>query len=197
MDPDMVRQQEEAEAASRIPQPPAKPQALFSAPAAAATVTYMPGARSVPPAGAANPARKAKAGKGGVWFVALLDTALTVIGLSQGLKTGEDLVLVPWQALAAGALGGFLLGWGATAVWLRLRYGFSRSRAAGVAIVPTAIILLIMMAAMKLALQFNALFPPALAEAMEDYHAGVFIVGCGVVLAGFLALMRFWKVLRA
>ena len=197
MDPDMVRQQEEAEAASRLRRHPQEqsPQ-LSAAPPVAERITLSGEVRDVPPASAATPPRWLKAGKGGAWFAAFLDTALTTAGLSHGLTVGEGLSLVPWQTLLTGGLAGFLLGWGGSALWLRLRHGFTFGGATGAAMLPTAMVLVVMMAAMKLADRFGAMAPPALIEALEDYPADVLILGTGALISYFLALGRLWKSLR-
>jgi hypothetical protein len=195
MDPDMVRQQEEAEAASRMPPPaPETSPLLATAQPSMEGYPFSGGTRYGPPGGsAAQPPQQSSLPRRGVWFAALLDTVLTVIGLSQGLKLGANLSLVPWQALAAGALGGYLLGWTGTGLWLRLRHRLSPLRSAAAAITPTAMILVVVMASTRLADRFWAIAPRPVVEALEDYPAGVLILSGGTLAAYLLALRRLWK----
>ncbi len=196
MDPDMVRQQEEAEAASHSPLPRIEPPPLLDVvqPLSDESPFDADFQRS-PPGGDAPPRRKNAAPRG-VWFTALLDTLLTVIGLSYGLRFGANLNLVPWQALSAGALGGILMGWGATGLWLRLRHGLSAGRATMAAFPPTVMVTIVMMASIKLADRYWALAPRELAVVLEEYQAGVFMLSGGALAAYLLALRRLWKVLR-
>ncbi len=196
MDPDMVRQQEEAEAASHSPRPNLEPSpALAGAQPLVEDYPFTADFRGAPPDSGAPPQQE-KAGQRGVWFTALLATVLTVIGLSQGLKLGANLSLVPVQALAAGALGGVIAGWGGTGLWLRLRHRLSWGRAIVAAFLPTTLATIVMMASMKLADRYWAIAPRELAVVMEEYQAGVFILSGGALIAYLLAFQRLRKASR-
>ena len=123
-------------------------------------------------------------------------TILTVIWLSQGLKLGANLSLVPVQALAAGALGGVIAGWTGTGLWLRLRHRLSWGRAIVAAFLPTTLATIVMMASMKLADRYWAIAPRELAVVMEEYQAGVFILSGGALIAYLLAFQRLRKASR-
>lgn len=195
MDPDMVRQQEEAEIASRSPRPGQEPfqRSAMAQPAA----SYYPSAPHSyhSPSGGAPPQRTEPIQRG-VWFTALLATFLTVLGLSQGLKFGVALSLVPWQALSAGALAAFIAGWGGTALWLRFRHRLSSGRAAAAAFLPAVMVMIIMKAAFKLADRYWTLVPINIAELLDHYEAGVLIVSAGALAAYLLAFYRLRKSLR-
>jgi hypothetical protein len=145
MDPDMVRQQAEEEAASRIlhsrgappPDMRIEPTLPMSAPLPRprfpATVEQV-----APPAPSAAP----------LWGMAInvaTSCALaTTVGLVGGIMFGVKLNLVAWQGVAIGASAGMLLGWRLSSLALIRRGEVGRLRAYGAAFKMALLILLTM-----------------------------------------------------
>jgi hypothetical protein len=168
MDPDMVRQQEEEEAAARLravigAQAPfiragdkeedkfilrAEPREPVPASAPAA-----PMVKAAKATRAASPV-KPMPGWGGALRATLLCILLTVVGLVGGIMVGVKLGLVSWQSLALGMAAGFLFGWQSAVASIRKRYGLGRIGALRAPLVPAVIVLLALVAALGLVLPF-------------------------------------------
>lgn len=144
MDPNLVRQQEEEEAASllrnvftgRAPFSPPKPDPLVLR----AEPRDIPKPPSFPSPTAFDDSDSAP-GWGAALQATLYSLLFVIIGLVGGIILGARLGLVSWQSLALGMIGGFLLGWRSAVAALGKRYAISTVRAYRASLIPTLIIL--------------------------------------------------------
>jgi len=192
MDPDMVRQQEEAEQESRL-----GPATQARAPASAERVARRETSlvlRSEARHDADAEAAAAKANRIG-WFAALRASLycliLTMLGLLGGIMIGVKSGLFPTQSLAIGAGLGVVLGWQSAFASLRASKRLAFGRAMLTAIVPAVIVLACLIGAMLAAFQLTGVSPQTLAEG----HLPAFwmIVGGGGVIGVILAASRIRK----
>jgi hypothetical protein len=198
MDPDLVRQQEEAEAASRArrplaagsrtPQPPIQPPPQPDAPfllRADPRDHLVASPPSAPPQ---------FLGWGAALRVTTSAFALTSLGLVAGILLGVKLGLISWQSFAIGAAAGLLLGWQSAFSSLRRRYKLGFASALRVPIIPIVIILVALIAGMAVA-AFRLGLP---ASVLADYSQGSYWLNAGLVaLIGFVfAVLRMRKALR-
>lgn len=158
MDPDMVRQQEEEEAASRqrgvfsrrtnFLQPRHDPFVMRAEP------QNIPIGPVPDPAPIIQPPSKRVPG----WFAASQATSYCVLfgalGLIGGIMLGVKLGLVSWQSLALGMLSGFVIGWRSAVSALRKRYTTGFARAYRASLVPAVIVLLSLVGGLAVILPF-------------------------------------------
>jgi hypothetical protein len=213
MDPDLVRQQEEEEAASRtLPRKALSPQArgeriepLLPMPGAQASAR--PAARFAAAVQAsAAPASMEAAGGLAVappprtpgWVTALrgaVSVALgTLLGLIGGVMLGVKLQLVPWQSAAIGTAAGLFLGWQLAALVLRRRGRMGRLQAQRRALLPALAAYLALAAAMFLAPYLAA--APGAAGLAPEMAAFWKAVGAGAAIAIILAGALLRRALR-
>jgi hypothetical protein len=126
MDPDLVRQQAEEEAASRLLSRRELPPEMRREPVlpmgAHVAPPPPPPLRAEPPAApAAASAPLVTAGWRTAVGVATTCMIATTVGLVGGMMTGVKLQLVPWQVAAVGTSTALLLGWQLSALALRRR----------------------------------------------------------------------------
>jgi hypothetical protein len=126
MDPDLVRQQAEEEAASRLLPRRELPPQMRREPVlpmgASLTASVSGPLRAEPPAApAAAPAPLVTAGWRTAIGVATTCMIGTTVGLVGGMMLGVKLQLVPWQVAAVGTSTALLLGWQLSALALRRR----------------------------------------------------------------------------
>ena len=206
MDPDMVRQQEEEEAASRLRKivtgraPPvapvmddafvlrAEPREPFKA---AATAKAPAPAKSAAPAkGPASAAIRPRQqlGWGSAARVTLYGLVPTILGLVGGIALGAQLGLVHWQFFMLGIVSGFLLGWQSAVAVLRGRYELSVLQAWRASFIPALIILCSMVGGLAVIL------PVITGSSLETAHTSQLLIpwvislGVGAV-AGFVLAM--------
>jgi hypothetical protein len=195
MDPDMVRQQEEAEAASRIlssqPQPPLilqrSPQPeMIHAPMEAFSLFPEPPCNT--------PQRvPTLTAKHSVSLAALYNTVLTGAGLAGGIMTGVKLQLVVLQSLGIQAAAGLVLGGQWTATYLRRR-GVPAGSAYRASLSTTAMVLACELTTLALAHRYSAAPPTGNpADATAIY---ALTMGGGALVAFSLAFIGLRKVLR-
>ncbi|MGF1621548.1 MAG: hypothetical protein ACFCUR_13160 [Rhodomicrobiaceae bacterium] len=203
MDPDMVRQQEEAEEESRLRRlapvhmPPPRP---APAPPAPADSAKEPMVLRAEPRGIAEdaPASGKTAPPRVGWFAALragiYSLIMTTLGLLAGIMIGVRTGLFPSQSLAIGAGLGLLLGWQAVLVSLRANAGLSFRRALLASLLPGVLMLVSLIGGMLAAAYFTGVTP----ETIADGHLPSFwvIVGVGGLTGIILAAMRMRKVAR-
>jgi Domain of unknown function (DUF4396) len=160
MDPDMVRQQEEEEAASR--RGALNGRASFTPPRHDPFVMRAE-PRDIPvapvPAPAPAPARRIDPPKRAPgWLAASRATFYCVLfgalGLIGGIMLGVKLGLVSWQSLGLGMLIGFGLGWRAAVAVLRKRYTTGFTRAYRASLVPALIVLICLVGGLAVILPF-------------------------------------------
>ena len=197
MDPDMVRQQEEAEAASRIRRPTPMGAANSQIAARAAAGLTQSHARDAPFVLRADPRENLTAtpplapvrpvGWGVVMQASVLGLTATALAAVAGFMLGVKLGLLPWQSLAIGAAAAFILGWLSATVALR-RHGIPLGRAARASIMPTALILFALLTAMAVAALFNDISPATLSDhILPTYWINV---GVGALIGLLFAVMR-------
>lgn len=194
MDPDMVRQQEEEETANRLrgsvkvhiaPRQPlieegpillrADPQDTGTPP------ERLPG--------------KAEVGWGTTLRAVFVCLLMTSLGLLGGIMFGIKFGLIPEQRLSIGAVAGFLLGWQAAAISLRRRGGVSLGRAMIAPLLPAAIILGAIIAAMVVAANLTGVSPVSIAGGLSGRYW--LIVGAGALTGTALAAFRLRRALRS
>jgi len=192
MDPDMVRQQEEAEAASRVRRPVV---ASTQSPAAALRDDLLAlRADFEEDDFKPTPPPVTPLGWGGVLRATFFSLVLTGLGLIGGIMLGVKLALVAWQSLAIGSFAGFLLGWQAATTSLRKGQKVSFAQAFRAPLLPTLIILLALIASMAVAALFTDISPTAIAQrVLPSYWL---IVAAGAVAGFILAAIRLRKVLQ-
>ena len=195
MDPDMVRQQEEEEAASRLRKfvmgrPPSAPgqedafvlRAELREPSKAAAPAAIPVKR--PPD----------------WGAALRATLyclfFTVLGLVGGILLGFKLGLVHWQCFALGMAVGFLSGWQSAVALLRKRYKLGVVQAYRAPLVPALIILLSLVGGLAVILPIVTESSLATAQASQLLVPWLFSLGAGAVAGFILALPKMRANLR-
>lgn len=189
MDPDMVRQQEEAEADSRLRifatgrPPSARPKED------AFVLRAEPREPSKSAAPAAIPARRPLS-----WGAAMRATLycllLAILGLVGGIMLGVKLGLVHWQFFILGMAAGLLLGWQAAVTVLRKRYRLGVVQAWRASFIPAVIIL------MSLVGGLAVMLPVITGSTLETAQAGQLLVpwllslGVGAMAGFVLALPK-------
>jgi hypothetical protein len=186
MDPDMVRQQEEAETAihrrgapsmraatpeTQQPQRPAEPSFVLRA-EPREDIAAKPAPEP--------PARKAPPGWGAAFRATGYGFLLTSAGYFGGIMLGIKFGLPPWQSLAIGAGLGYAFGWQSAFVTLRRRYDISLARALGAPIVPTAIIVFALVSGMATASLYSRISPASLSSELTASYwitLGLFALG--------------------
>ncbi len=192
MDPDMVRQQEEAETATRQRGPAA------ARPAAQSPHGHNPFVLRADPRGGIRPPRPVRPKSAPGWGAALRGSffclIITALALVAGIMIGVKIGLVAWQSLGIGIAAGFLLGWQSAVAALRRRYQLSLTRALRATIVPTALILFALVLAMATAALFMDISPTALSDSfLPSYWI---TVGIGGLIGFVLATIRMHGNLR-
>jgi hypothetical protein len=195
MDPDMVRQQEEAEAASRVHifatgRPPAaavKQDAFVLR--AEPREPFNPIVTPAAPTPAATPV-KLPLGWGAVLRATLYCLFFTVLGLVGGILLGMQLGLVHWQFFALGMLVGFLSGWQSAVAVLRKRYRLGVVQAYRAPLVPAAIILLSLVAGLAVFLPIITGTTLATAQANQLLAPWLFSLAVGAAAGFVLALPK-------
>lgn len=190
MDPDMVRQQEEEEAASRAHQT-YRPQPVLhnrpSAPAASIPDAHI--VEAVPSfMKQAAPTPQRVPGWGGALMATSYGLAFGALGLTAGIMLGVKLQLVGWQGMLLGTGAGFLLGWRAAGGALRQRYDLPARKAYGIPIGPMAVMLFLIVAAMLLKVRFGALISAE--TALSDEQTYWAMIGSGALLGFIFAFKR-------
>ncbi len=192
MDPDMVRQQEEAEAASRVRRPvmpsAQSPAAALREDLLALRVDFEED--NFEPA----PLPVTRAGLGVVLRATFFCLMLTGSGLVGGIMLGVKLGLVAWQSLAIGSIAGLLLGWQAAAASLRGGSRVTFGQAFRAPLLPTLIILVALIASMAVAALFTDISPTAIAQGVLPSYW--LIVAAGAVAGFILAAIRLRKALQ-
>ena len=211
MDPDMVRQQEEAEEEARR-----LTLGIASAATTAAPVLDRPIPKVVAPKSDETETvlvhahvpglpplipmkRKKKRAESPVdararigWFVALRVSLyaliMSALGLLGGIMVGVKLGLAAPQSLALGAGIGFLLGWQAAFVSLRANRDISFAWAMLISVWPAIIVLVMLIAAMVAGSHFTGIQPDSIAAG--QIRAFWMIVGSGALLALLLSTVR-------
>jgi hypothetical protein len=198
MDPDLVRQQEEAEAASRlrrplpagahIPQQPVQPAIQRDTPF---VLRADPRDQLIAPP---PPAPPKQLGWGPAIRVTSGAFVLTSLGLVAGIMLGVQIGLVSWQSFLIGAAAGYFLGWQSAFASLRRRYKLGFAEALRVPLVPTGMMLLALVAGMVVA-AFRLGIPGA---ALTGDPQGSYWLNAGLVaLVGLvLATLRLRKAMR-
>lgn len=190
MDPDMVRQQEEEETASRQRGPvPPRPGIVVkpSGREEAFVLRAEPREGDRPSAATASETRaraqKPPPGWGAALRASFFATAVASLVLVAGIMAGVRLGLVAWQSLAIGLAGGYLLGWQAAVSGLRRRYELSFGKALRATAVPVILILLALVSAMATAALFIDISPEALSN---GFLPSYWMTVAGGAFAGFL-----------
>lgn len=154
MDPDMVRQQEEEEAASflrgiisgRAPHSTPKQDAFV--------LRAEPRERHQAPPPMAAPRPKREPGWGAALQATFYCVLFAILGLVGGIMLGVKLGLVSWQSLGLGMAAGFLFGWRSAVAALRKRYATGFTRAYRASLVPALIIQLSLVGGLAVILPF-------------------------------------------
>ena len=201
MDPDMVRQQEEEEAASRLRKivTGRSPSAPAPAPAAVKADPLVLRAEPREPFKAAAPAAvappKRAAGWGAVLRATLYCLVFSILGLVGGIMLGVKLGLVHWQFFVLGMSAGFLAGWQSAVAVLRKRYELGVVRAYRAPLIPALIILLSLVAGLAVILPFAG---PSLetAQTSQLLMPWLFSLGVGATAGFVLALPKMRANLR-
>jgi Domain of unknown function (DUF4396) len=178
MDPDLVRQQAEEEAASRIHSrrgmpPDVRIEPILPMPAAMSVSRPQPLRKrpaSLYQSGAQAAVAVASAGWRMAFGIAASCVLGTTVGLVGGMMLGVKLQLVPWQGALIGASAGLLLGWRLGSLALIKRRALGRMQAYGAAFRAALMIFLIMAAAMFVAPHFTG----AIAEPNQPLDAALF-----------------------
>ncbi len=196
MDPDMVRQQEEEEAASRlrkyvIGRPPSAPVredafVLRAEPREAFKVS----------ATAAAPVKRPP-GWGAVFRATLYCLLFSVLGLVGGILLGMQLGLVHWQFFALGMAAGFVSGWQSAVAVLRKRYKLGVVQAYRAPLIPAAIILFSLVGGLAVILPVITGSSLATAQASQLLVPWLLSLGAGAVAGFVLALPKMRANLRA
>ena len=193
MDPDMVRQQEEEEAASRLrkfvigraPSAPVREEAFVLRAEPREPFRVAPAA----------PAVKRSPGWGAVVRATTYCLLFTFLGFVGGVTLGFQLGLVAWQFLALGAAVGFLSGWQSGVAVLRKRYKLGVVQSYRAPLIPTFIILLSLVGGLAVIL-------PVVRPSLQTAHASehlvplLFSLGVGAVAGFVLALPKMRANLR-
>ncbi len=162
MDPDLVRQQAEEEAASRIlgrrePPPEVRIEPLLPMPGPRAALGPSHGRRQagIYESGMQAATAVATAGWRIAFGIATSCVLGTTVGLVGGMMVGVKTQLVPWQGALIGASAGLLLGWRLGSLALIRRAGMARMQAYGAAFRAAFMIFLVMAASMFVAPHFT------------------------------------------
>jgi hypothetical protein len=209
MDPDMVRQQEEAEeearrltmnpapvavAAAAPPSPPAsapRPAPRSEEPETVLTHVHIPGLPPVIPVlrkkkRPAPPAdTRSRIGWSAALRASLYALIMTGLGLLVGIPVGVQLGFSPIQSLAVGAALGFLLGWRSAFASLRANKQISFGRAMLVSVSPALIVLAGLLAAFLIATHFTG----ATSNSMTNLDFWI-VVGSGALFTLLLSTAR-------
>jgi hypothetical protein len=194
MDPDLVRQQEEEEAASRLrkfvtARPPSAP-----APHDALVLRAEPREPFKAAAPAAAPVKRPP-GWGAVLRAAAYCLLFTVLGLVGGIMFGVKIGLVAWQSLALGMAAGFVFGWQSAVATLRKRYKLGFAQAYRAPLIPAVILLLSLVGGLAVIL-------PLTGASRDAAHAGPLLtpwlisLGVGAAVGLTLALPKMRANLR-
>jgi hypothetical protein len=188
MDPDLVRQQAEEEAASRIlsrrePPPDVRIEPILPMPAhMMASRPHQPKPTMAVYQGGLEAATAiASTGWRLAFGIAASCVLGTTVGLVGGMMAGVKMQLVPWQGALIGASAGLLLGWRLGSLALIKRRALGRMQAYGAAFRAAFMIFLIMAAAMFVAPHFTG----AAKGANQPLDASLFwrAVGGGALFA--------------
>jgi hypothetical protein len=131
MDPDMVRQQAEEEAASRVlhsrgaPRPDIRIAPPLPAPVQFSKARFASGFEKMTP----PPAPVMRPAWGMAFDIATSCAIVTAFGLLGGLMLAVKLQLVAWQGVGIGAAVGLALGWRLSSLTLLRRGGYGRKQA--------------------------------------------------------------------
>jgi hypothetical protein len=186
MDPDLVRQQAEEEAASRIHSRREPPPAVRIEPILPMPIPHRRGSHRGYESGAYHGGMRAaaaatRAGWRMAFGIATSCVLGTTVGLVGGMMLGVKLQLVPWQGALIGASAGLLLGWRLGSLALMKRAAMGRMQAYGAAFRSAFMIFLIMAAAMFAAPHFTG----AVTGPNQSIDASLFwrTVASGAVIA--------------
>ncbi len=201
MDPDLVRQQAEEEAASRLLSrrdlPPDKrvepvlPMGTRAHPARRATGSLGGG---IYPRGPEIAVRALTLGWGAAVGIAASATLGTIVGIVGGMMLGVKLQLVPLQTVLIGATAGLVLGWQVGALALIQRAGVTWWRAYGVAIRAVFVIVFVLAVAMFVAPHFIG--APLAPNAPFDIAVFWKSVAAGAAIAVILGAIALHRALR-
>ena len=194
MDPDMVRQQEEEEAASRLrkfamgrpPSAPMKEEAFVLRAPPRADFRVAPAA----------PTAKRSPGWGGVVRATIYCLLFTILGLVGGILIGIQLGLVHWQFFALGMAAGFLSGWQSAVAVLRKRYKLGVVQAYRAPLVPAVIILFSLVGGLAVMLPIITGTSLATAQASQLLVPWLLSLGAGAAAGFVLALPKMRANLR-
>jgi hypothetical protein len=188
MDPDMVRQQEEEEAASRLrkfvigraPSAPMREEAFVLRAEPREPFRVAPAA----------PAVKRSPGWGAVIRATFYCLLFSVLGLVGGILIGIQLGLVHWQFFALGMAAGFLSGWQSAAAVLRKRYKLGVVQAYRAPLIPAVIILFSLVGGLAVILPIITGSTLATAQASQLLVPWLFSLGAGAAAGFVLALPK-------
>jgi hypothetical protein len=194
MDPDMVRQQEEEEAASRLrkfvmrrpPSAPMKEEAFVLRAEPRKDFRVAPSA----------PTAKRSPGWGGVVRATIYCLLFTILGLVGGILIGIQLGLVHWQFFALGMAAGFLSGWQSAGAVLRKRYKLGVVQAYRAPLVPAVIILFSLVGGLAVMLPIITGTSLATAQASQLLVPWLLSLGAGAAAGFVLALPKMRANLR-
>jgi hypothetical protein len=206
MDPDMVRQQEEEEAASRLrkfatgrpPSAPPKDDAfvLRADPRQPFTNPRQPLKAAAPAPAAAAPAKRPP-GWGAVLRATLYCLLFTILGLIGGILIGMQLGLVPWQYFTLGMVAGFVSGWQSAVAVLRKRYKLGVVQAYRAPLVPAMIMLASLVGGLAVMLPIITGSSLATAQWTQLLMPWLLSLGVGAAAGFVLALPKMRSNLRA
>lgn len=187
MDPDMVRQQEEEETASRL-RGPLKVQMPNTRPARREEPIVLRSDQRHPDVSPEQTSQKVTNGWWTPFRAAFVATFMTALGLLAGIMLGVKMELIPEQRLAIGSAVGLLLGWQAAVISLRRRGAVKLSWAMFAPLLPNAIILVSLVAAMFVAATVTGVSPANISSELSTRYW--LIVGGGALIGTLLA--AFW-----
>jgi hypothetical protein len=196
MDPDMVRQQEEAEAASQLLGSQLQPLILqrssrpdvIHAPMEAFSSSEGSQWDISEPISISPPVKRPS-----VALAALYNTVLTGAGLAGGIMAGVKLQLVVLQSLGVQAVSGLVLGGQWTATYLRCR-GVPVGKAYRTSLSTTAMVLASEAATLALAQRYSA--EPLTGNPADAPAIYALTMGGGALVAFFVAFIGLRKVLH-
>jgi len=199
MDPDMVRQQEEEEAASRLrkfvtgrpPSAPPKDDAFVLR-----ADPRQPSFKAAPTPAAAAPAKRPP-GWGAVLRATLYCLLFTILGLIGGILIGMQLGLVPWQYFTLGMVVGFASGWQSAVAVLRKRYKLGVVQAYRAPFVPAVIMLVSLVGGLAVLLPIITGSSLATAQWTQLLIPWLLSLGIGAAVGFTLALPKMRANLRA
>ena len=196
MDPDMVRQQEEEEAASRLRKYVIGRTASVPVKEDAFVLRAEPREHFKPAAPAAAPAKR-PLGWGAVLRATLYCLFFTILGLVGGILIGFQLGLVHWQFFVLGMAVGFLAGWQSAVAVLRKRYQLGVVQAYRAPLIPAVIILLSLVGGLSVILPIVTGSSLATAQVSQLLVPWLFSLGVGAAAGFTLALPKMRTNLRA